>query len=180
LSFALALLLVACPRSNPPTPNLVESADAETRAKLAGTMENGTWQDARFPWTIRAPSGWEALPGVEGLNPRLTLIHTETRARLEVSVREDGVLGPVARRGCTWAFESEGGYRALPGIRPLVAATCTPEDRQHARVLGYFLVSGGLAWDVELVAPPGALIDAKRQSELVLSTFRLRGPGAGG
>lgn len=171
----LLLVLLGCPKPHVPPPDLVaaDTEAAQSRQPTGGVVA-GAWVDRRYPWGVRVPAGWEALPGVEGDNPRVTLIHRETRARLEVSVREDGVLGPLPRRGCDWGFVSEGGYRALPGGHAVVAATCSPADPAEARVLGYFLTSRGLGWDLELVTPPGHLLEAKRQTDLLLGTFRIQ------
>jgi hypothetical protein len=169
------LLLLGCPKPQVPPPALVAAdAEAAQSRQPAGGVVSGAWVDRRYPWGVRVPAGWEALPGMEGDNPRVTLIHRETRARLEVSVRDDGVLGPLPRRGCDWGFVSQGGYRAVPGGHAVVAATCSPAEPAEARVLGYFLTSRGLAWDLELVTPPGDLLEAKRQADLLLGTFRIQ------
>lgn len=172
----LILLLAACPRTEPVSPTLVAEHSTNATSQATGALRSGAWVDDRLPWSVRVPSGWEAIPGVEGRPPRVTLVHAETRARIEVSVRESGELGPPPRRGCTWKFQSTAGYRAVAGVNPLTAATCTPEDAADARVLGYFVTAADLAWDLEVVIPPGGLLEAKRQSDLVLATFRIR-PG---
>jgi hypothetical protein len=172
VSALLLLVLLSCRHAAAPDPALLSSPPAAAEIVPAGAVVDGVWEDARYPWTMRVPRGWEAVVGEEGHGPRLTIVHSESRARLEVSVRDDAAPGPRPRRGCAWTFESDGGYRAIPGAGPLRAATCSPDEAQDARLLGYFLVRGGRAWDFEVVAPPGALLEAKRQTDQVLSTVR--------
>lgn len=177
-----AFLIGACglagcrPRATPLA--LVREAEVSgsaTPAAPSGTFANGTWSDARYPWSIHVPPGWEVLPGTERTNPRLTMVHTESRARVEVSVVPDGRLGPRPRRGCTWAFEDLGGYRALAIVGPVKVGTCSPEDARDARVLGYFLVEEGIAYDIEAVLPPGRLLEGKEVTDTMVGGFRLRG-----
>lgn len=147
---------------------------AEAPRAPAGSVVDGVWNDARFPWTIHVPSGWEVVPGVEGENPRLTLVDGTTRARVEVSVFPGGALGPRERRGCAWEFTDTAGYRALAVPGPMTVGTCTPEDARYARVLGYYLQKDGVAYDVEEVLPPGKLVDGKVAADACLGGLRLR------
>lgn len=166
----------ACrPRATPL--QLVREAEGgaqTTAAAPSGAFANGTWADARYPWSLHVPPGWEVLPGAEGANPRLTLVHTESRARVEVSVAPDGSLGPRPRRGCTWSFEDVGGYRAMAVPGPIKVATCSPEDARDARVLGYFILDQGVAYDIEAVLPPGRLLQGKDVTDTLVGGFRLR------
>ncbi|GDX81204.1 hypothetical protein LBMAG42_30150 [Deltaproteobacteria bacterium] len=179
-TFAALLLIsfeiAACrPRAAPLA--LVREADSSaptSAAEPSGSFTNGTWTDARFPWSLHVPPGWDVLPGAEGSNPRLTLVHTESRARVEVSASPNGILGPRARRGCTWAFEDVGGYRALAVPGQVKVATCSPEDARDARVLGYFIVDQGIAYDIEAVLPPGRLLEGKEVTDTMVGGFRLR------
>jgi len=178
-SACLALLLVAAAGCRHPGGRaaLVESGDeraAEAASAPAGAVADGVWSDARYPWTIHVPSGWEVVPGVDGENPRLTLVDGRTRARLEVSVFPGGALGPRERRGCAWEFTDTAGYRALAVPGPMTVGTCTPEDARYARVLGYYLQHDGVAYDVEEVLPPGKLLDGKAAADACLGGLRLR------
>lgn len=168
--------VLACrPRAKPL--ELLRAAEVTAPAVPAvpsGAFSNGAWNDARYPWSLHIPPGWEVLPGTEGSNPRLTLVHTATRARVEVSVSPDATLGPRARRGCDWAFEDVGGYRALAVPGPVKVGTCTPKDARDARVLGYFLVDQGVAYDIEAVLPPGRLVEGKDVTDTMVGGFRLR------
>lgn len=141
----------------------------------SGALADGVWTDAHFPWTLRVPPGWQAIAGAEGTNPRLTLVEAATRARVEVSVYPEGTLGPRPRRGCTWEFTDEAGYRALTLPGPVKVGTCTPEDARYARVLGYYVAHEGVAYDLEEVLPPGKLVPAKLAADACLGAFRFRG-----
>lgn len=150
--------------------------EGTTAAAPSGAVLNGVWQDSEFPWTLRLPPDWEVVPGSHGGNPRVTLIHRESRARIEVSAWPDGELGPRPRRGCSWSFEDVGGYRALAIAGPIKVATCSPDDARDARILGYFLLEPGTAYDIEAVLPPGRLIDGKDATDAVLGGLRFQRP----
>lgn len=151
------------------------SAPAGGSASPTGALRDGVWADQRYPWALHVPPGWEVLPGEEGANPRVTLVHLDTRARLEVSVVAGGELGPRERRGCAWEFTDDGGYRALAIPGPIRVGTCTPDDARHARVLGYFVRHDAAAYDLEEVLPPGRLVEGKAAADALLGGFRLYG-----
>ncbi|MSQ03646.1 MAG: hypothetical protein EXR71_17470 [Myxococcales bacterium] len=174
----LALLLGGCPRPLPP-PSLVDDrgADASVVDQVpAGSVTGAIWSDHRYPWTLRLPPTWIATPGFEAGGPRLVLTHRETGVRVEVSVVSGGAVGPRPRPGCEWTFLDQAGYRAL-GVSPLVAATCTPADARNPRVLGYFLVDGDDAYDLEAVIPPGQLLVGKDAADALWAGFSLRRRG---
>jgi hypothetical protein len=173
-------LLTACPVKHGDTVELVAAAAPVERAPPppTGSEHDGVWTDARYDIAVRLPDGWEVITGLEGENPRLTLVDPVTRARVELSVREGGGIGPVARRGCTWHFTDTAGYRALVAPLPVRTATCTPDDPHHARVLGYYTTGAGdsasVAYDVEAVLPTGRLIDGKSAADRAIGGVRIR------
>ncbi len=172
----LLLVLGGCPRPLPPAALVDDASDDASGAGQvpAGSVQGGIWTDERYPWTLRVPPTWTAQPGVDGGGPRLVLVHAGTGVRVEVSVVPNGAVGPRPRPGCEWTFEDHAGYRALV-ITPLVAATCTPEDARNPRVLGYFLVEGGEAYDLEAVIPPGQLLAGKDAADALWAGFRVKG-----
>ncbi len=174
---ALAILPACRAKNAGPALVLGEEGGSGAAASMpSGALVNGIWQDSEFPWTLRLPPDWEVLPGRSGANPRVTLIHRESRARIEVSAWANGDLGPRPRTGCSWSFEDVGGYRALAIAGPVKVATCSPDDARDARILGYFLVEAGTAYDIEAVLPPGRLIDGKDTTDAILGGFRISQP----
>lgn len=173
----LALLTLGACRKPIADPDLVRDPNAPdpgaVQAVAAGSVTGGVWTDARYPYTLRVLEGWELVPGTDGQNPRATVVHGETRARLEVSAIPGGALGPRPRVGCSWSFTDSAHYRAL-NVNPVTVATCTPDDPRHARILGYFLVRDGVAYDLEAVLPPGGLLAGKEATDQAVSAFRLR------
>lgn len=166
--------LLGCPK---PVPDeawvpLGEGASPAGIGRPTGGVQGGAWVDVRFPWSLRVPGGWEVRPGVEGDGPRATFVHEATGAHLEVWVAADE-LGPHPRTGCAWEFVDDAGYRALPR-QPLRVATCTPADAREPRRLGYFFVEEGLAYDLEVLLPPGALLPGKDAGDALLAGFHLR------
>ena len=173
------MLFLGCPAQHVaavPTLRPAEGEPVGTEAVPTGGVRDGTWFDVDYPLSIVVPIGWQALAGERGANPRLTLVDPETHARLEVSVRPGSERGPSPRRGCDWHFIDWGNYRTLPGFRPTQAATCTPDDPLHARVLGYFVVHKDNAYDFLAVVPPGALLAGKSATDRALGGVRLRDP----
>lgn len=173
----MLLLLLAClPRNTGETNLIPVSANEESAESTVpcGTITANLFSDARYPLSVVVPAEWDTIIGHEGGNPRLTLVDPETRARLEVSVRPGAEIGPAPRRGCEWTFSNLANYRVLNGFLPIQAASCTPDDPLHARVLGYFVVQDGDAFDFLSVVPPGALRAGKHAIDRALSGVRLR------
>ncbi len=170
----LALVFAACPKLHAPAALVDEGSDAASTAGQVptGSVQAGIWADQSYPWTLRVPPAWTAQPGLEGGGPRLVLVHRGTGVRVEVSVVPGAAVGPRPRPGCEWQFEDLAGYRALV-LTPLVAATCTPEDARNPRVLGYFLVEDGDAYDLEAVIPPGQLLAGKTAADALWAGFRV-------
>lgn len=170
----LLLALSGCPK--PPADEALlpvdDAAAAQAAARPTGGVQGGAWADLRFPWSLRVPAGWEVRPGVDGEGPRATFVHPETGTHLQVWVAP-GPVGPRQRQGCTWEFVDEAGYRALPRS-PLRVATCTPTDAREPRRLGYFFLEEGVAYDLEMVIPSGALLAGKDAGDALLGGFRLR------
>lgn len=169
-------LFLACPPKNTGETTLVPvdlAVVGPGAARPSGTITSGTFSDSRYPLSVTVPGNWDSVIGQEGNNPRLTLIDPDTHARIEVSVRAGGDMGPVPRRGCDWTFTDLANYRVLSGFRPLQAASCTPDNPLHARVLGYFVVRSGDAYDFLSVVPPGALRAGKIATDRALAGVRL-------
>lgn len=172
----ILLLLLACPPRNGGETALIPVSAQESGEGVvpSGTITGSTFADGRYPLTVVVPAQWDSVIGQEGNNLRLALVDPITRARLEVSVRAGAEIGPAPRRGCEWTFTSLANYRVLTGFRPVQAASCTPDDPLHARVLGYFVVQNGDAFDFLSVIPPGALRAGKHATDRALSGVRLR------
>ena len=170
--------LLACPRPTPPDALIGEDGAAGEAARAAptGAVVNGVWADRRYPWTLRVPAGWEVRPGDESDGPRASFAHAESGAVLQVWALPDGEPGPHTRAGCAWQFVDTAGYRALPSP-PTRVATCTPADAREPRRLGYFVHADGVAYDLELVLPAGALLAGKRAGDVLVGGFRTHAPG---
>lgn len=168
-------LLLGCPRPpEAPPPDLLASERAAASAEVTGVVVDGVWEDRGYPYALRVPEGFEVAASPEGVNPRVTVVDPATRARVEVSVHAHQPRGPRPRRGCTWDFVDAAPYRQLAFDGEVAIATCTPDDPLHARVLGYYVVHRGSAYDIETVIPPGRLADGKAAGDRVVAGLRFR------
>lgn len=170
----LLLTLLACPKPAPDPDSALVTEAPPPPIPPAGTFTEGTFLDVDLPFTVRVPDGW--LPRV-GNSPdalRVSLTDSVTGVRVEVWAFHEGPLQPRPRAGCTWTFEDTARYRALKVTGDILVATCTPDDPDGPRVLGYYLAHDGVSYHLESVIPEGRLLSGKAAADRIVGTLRYR------
>lgn len=172
------LWLLACATCRPPEPASPTERRRAARpprqvlTEPAGEIRGGRFIDAGRPFSLAVPPGWEALPGTREGRLRLGLRHLESGARVRIYASAPGPLDPVPRRGCTWTFEADGRFRALPDAGEVRVATCTPDDPEGDHIFAYLLIRSGWLWQLEVHAPSEGMVQAKDAGDQVLRSLR--------
>ncbi len=174
----LLLLLLACSSCRPPPvgtgPDLETPEEAGLRAlpTRAGEIRGKRYHDDTRPFSISVPEDWRARIGASDSPLRLSLRHESTGARIRIFAGAPGPLEPADRRGCSWTFEADGYFRALPDTGEVHVATCTPDDPGEARIFAYLLIRDGWLWQIEVHTPASGMVQAKQRADGVLRTLR--------
>lgn len=169
----LALALAGCRRKPVEAPPLVVPP-APPAPATAGTVVDGRFVDALYPFSIDAPPGWLVTPGVAPDALRVTLVHQGSGAQVEVRVVAGGTTDPLARAGCTWDFVDTARYRDLRLPLTVTVATCAPDDPLQPRVLSWGFLDRDLTWHVDAVLSTTRPREARAAVEELVGTFRLR------
>lgn len=161
--------LLGCPKPAEPPPSLVEAPPTAV-ARPSGALTDGAYRDARLPLVVPIPPDWTARVGLDAEPLRVALTDPTSGTVVEVRVAED--VAPLRRDACDWTFVDDAPYR-LPGVPGGVrVATCTPLDARAPRVLGAYVLRGGLGWHFEAVVPPGRLLAGRAALDEILGRAR--------
>ena len=170
------LLLWACgacgPSGPPPSGGPEPTARVLRSEQPSGAIEGGRYADGTRPFSLAVPEGWRAQIGTIDDPMRVRLHDPATRTEVRVYVYAVDVVEPRPREDCTWTFSTTGGFRALPGVREVLAATCTPDDPADDRIFAYVLIRSGWLWQLEVHAPPRDMTGNKAIGEGVLRSLR--------
>lgn len=173
-SFGLGLLLAACKRTPPLSPQLPEVfAPPAPQEAPAGVILDSVFHDAQLGLTLRLPPGWTGTVG--SASGSLRLRATGDRAPptvVEVWRSPAGTASPLTRAGCVWTFQDPGPHLGLPGTELLTLATCTPEAPSDPRIYAWIVERGPDLWQFDVTAPWPRLLEAEREGAGLLSTLR--------
>lgn len=174
----LAMLLVAgCPRSGPPEPaeEPLVLDEQDTDAEAGGApVEPGPWQGSGG-LRLTVPDGWSGRTGPEGSSLLLTVIHDETGVQLEVWAFElSGPVEPRPRPACDWMFTDRASHRLVPALTPAITATCVSDELDSPVVQGWYGRVRDREVHVEVVYPPGRVVEGRMVVEPLLAGITSR------
>lgn len=139
-----------------------------------GRLVGDVYVDGTFPLSVAVPRGWVATPGRDGGDVRVVLQDPDGDVTLTIARTRGDTLAPRPIAGCTWTFIDAARYRAVKVRGEVIAATCTPDDPDAARVLAYVVGQEGMLWHIEGRITPGRLRPGKADLDLVAGGVRFR------
>lgn len=167
------LLLVGCPKpTTEARPPLIE-----THAVVpvpTGRVDQAVYVDSLYALSVAVPKGWVATPGSNGGDVRVVLQDPEGDLIVTIAGTRADTLAPRPLPGCTWTFTDAARYRAVKVRTEVMAATCTPDNPEHPRILAYMVAHEGMVWHVEGKITPGRLGPAKVDLDLAAGGIRFR------
>jgi len=134
-------------------------------------VDPGPWQEPRGLRMV-VPEGWSGRTGPTGSSLLLSIAHTASGVQLELWAFEiSGDIGPRPRPNCEWMFVDPASHRAVPALTPAVTATCVSEDLLAPVVQGWYGRILGREIHLEVVYPPGRVVEGRQVVEPVLASL---------
>lgn len=164
----LGALVGGCSCRGRAGPEVAAEAIEPEPPSLAGRVSSGVFLDDRWGFSLPVPKDWRAEPGLDEGLLRVTLVHDESGARVEIWAFE-GPADTLRPRGdCAWDFIDTASYRTLGLSGQVTTGTCTPVDPAGDRVYGWLLPGSAVSFQAEIHLPPDALVDGRRRGEQVV------------
>lgn len=169
---AASLVLWACRKPAVETAPEAGERPAAVAVARSGTVENGTFVDARGDFVMRVPDGWTVRTARAQDARRVTLDLADPPVRIEVFRRSGTDLGLPPHSTCEWRFAETQLRPLFRTVGDVTTASCTPTAFGAPERLSWIVQVDQWQWELAALVGPSDLVRGLEAAESVLSTVR--------